>query len=68
MTNMSREELIKHIEELFPADESGEQHAKIGKRLLAQAKREVVGWEEEPIEVLRRYAELCTAEENRLCR
>ncbi|MGR9052754.1 MAG: hypothetical protein ACU84J_08910 [Gammaproteobacteria bacterium] len=56
-----REEAIRHIENLYPADADYEDTAAIGRELLAQAKREVLGWRNEPTAVLIRYAELCTA-------
>ena len=60
---MDREQAIQQIEGLFPTDSQYEETNKIGERLLAQAKREVVGWRTEPTEVLIRYAELCLVEE-----
>lgn len=65
---MNREQAIAEIEGLFPADSQYEEGAKVGQRLLEQAKREVAGWRTEPTEVLVRYAELCVAEENRQAR
>ncbi|KKN33629.1 hypothetical protein LCGC14_0801670 [marine sediment metagenome] len=62
---MTKEEAIQQIEGLFPTDSQYEETNKIGERLLAQAKRELIGWRIEPTEVLIRYAELCQAEECR---
>jgi len=62
---MDRKQAIAQIEGLFPTDSQFEETNKIGDRLLAQAKREVIGWRTEPTEVLIRYAELCQAEEVR---
>jgi len=62
---MTREEAISLIEGLFPTDSQYEGTNKIGERLLAQAKSEVIGWRTEPTEVLIRYAELCQQEEVR---
>ena len=59
---------ISQIEGLFPTDSQYAETTTIGERLLAQAKREVQGWRNEPTEVLVRYAELCVAEENRQTR
>lgn len=63
-----REKAIAEIEGLFPDDSEYEAGAKVGQRLLAQAKREVEGWRTESTEVLIRYAQLCMAEENRQAR
>ena len=60
---MDREQAIQQIEGLYPTDSQYTETNKIGERLLAQAKREVIGWQNEPTEVLIRYAELCIAEE-----
>ena len=65
---MEREQAIQMIEGLFPADSQYIKTSEIGERLLAQAKMEVVGWRNEPTDVLIRYAELCMAEENRQAR
>ncbi len=61
---MDREEAIKAIDFLFPADSEYPASAKLGQELLEQAKREVVGWRTEPTEVLIRYAELCIDKDN----
>jgi len=65
---MDREQTIKEIEGLFPADSEYPEGAEVGQRLLEQAKREVCGWRTESTEVLIRYAQLCIAEENRQAR
>jgi len=62
---MEREEAISIIKNLFPADAPYSNTAEIGQKLLEQAKREIMGWETEPTEVLVRYAQLCITEENR---
>lgn len=56
---MTREEAIRNIEDLYPADSRYEDTAEVGRQLLEQAKHEVCGWRTEPTEVLIRYAELC---------
>ena len=58
---MNREEAIRHIENLYPADSPYD--PTIGQELLAQAKREVNDWRTEPTEVLIRYAQLCIQKE-----
>ena len=65
---MDREQAIQEIEGLFPTDSQYDKTNEVGERLLAQAKREVVGWRNEPTEILIRYAELCISEENRQMR
>ena len=65
---MEREKAIQEIEGLFPADSNYEKTNEIGERLLAQAKKELKGWRDEPTPILVRYAELCIAEETRLVR
>lgn len=62
---MTRNEAIKTIETLYPADSQYGDTAEFGRQLLAQAKREVNGWRTEPTEVLIRYAHLCINEERR---
>jgi len=62
---MTREEAIRCIESLYPADSVYEPTAKIGNVLLDQARREVNGWRTEPTDVLVRYAQLCIETENR---
>ena len=61
---VDREEAIRHIEMLFPADSGYEKTAEIGRRLLDQAKRAVGGWRTESTAVLIRYADLCIREGN----
>ncbi|SDP70402.1 hypothetical protein [Desulforhopalus singaporensis] len=61
---MTREEAIKHIEMLFPADSEYSHSREIGKRLLKQAKEELEGWRSESTPVLVRYAQLCIEMEN----
>ena len=56
---MTRDQAIRTIESLYPADSEYPDTAEVGERLLAQAKREVEGWRTEPDAVLVRYAELC---------
>lgn len=41
---MDREEAIRHIEALYPADSVYDDTAEIGRELLEQARREVSGW------------------------
>jgi hypothetical protein len=48
----SREELIRIIERLYPADAEYEDTAEIGRRLLARARGKCADWREEPSEVL----------------
>lgn len=57
---MTREEIIREIEGLYPPDETD-----IGVRLLEQAKRELKDWRTEPTEVLYRLMEICRNEEER---
>ncbi len=62
---MTREDAIREIESLYPADSEYETTALIGQSLLEQAKREKMsGWRAEPTEVLIRYAQLCQEEEH----
>jgi len=56
---MTREEAIRHIEALYPADSDYKDTAEIGRQLLERIKREVNDWRSEPNAVLVRYAELC---------
>jgi hypothetical protein len=65
---MTRNEAIRAIDSLYPADAVHPVTAKIGRELLEQAKREVNGWRNEPDDVLIRYAELCIEEERRPAR
>ena len=60
---MTREEAIRNIEGLFPADSQYPDNAEKGQALLEQAKRETNNWRNEPDAVLIRYAQLCIAEE-----
>lgn len=63
---MDRETAIEYIANLFPADSEYEETADIGKALLERAKREVLGWRNEPTAVLVRYAQLCIQKEHKL--
>ena len=56
---MTRENAVKNIERLYPADAEHQDTAAIGQELLNRAKREVAGWRCEPTEVLIRYSQLC---------
>ena len=58
-------EYISQIASLYPADSEYNASADIGKKLLEQAKMEVLGWRNEPTAVLLRYMELCIATERR---
>lgn len=62
---LSRDEAIKIIQELFPADSRHMHAADTGRRLLDQARREVEDWRNEPTPVLLRYAWLCAEEDRR---
>ena len=56
-----RDELITKIEGLYPTDSQFSETNEIGKKLLDQARQEVENknWRDLPIEILKRYAELC---------
>ena len=55
-----REELIDNIEGLWPADSEYEDTARLGRQILEESRVEAkVGWRDEPVEVLRIYAEKC---------
>jgi len=60
-----RQQAIKVIEGLFPADADNDKTREIGERLLAQAKRERIGWRSQTTSVLCHYADLCVAEEEK---
>lgn len=69
---MTRDEAIKTIEQLYPADDRMfPDAAMVGQSLLEQAQNEVgtkLTWRNEPTKVLIRYAELCLEEEKRQTR
>lgn len=54
-----RARLIALIEKSFPADSAKHFTASIGTRLLQRARDDVAGWRNDPLDVLRRYAQLC---------
>lgn len=54
-----REKVIAQIEALYPADSVYPMTSAIGIRLLRQARDDFNDWRDEPIAVLRRYADLC---------
>jgi len=58
---MTREEAIKTIESLFPADADYGPKAVVGIQLLREARDHVAGWRTESMAVLKRYATLCIA-------
>ena len=64
---MTRDEAIRHIKALYPADSEYPETAAMGERFLKQAKAEVAGWETECDAVLIRYAELCLDKESSDC-
>lgn len=61
------ERAIAIIEQLYPEDSIYGSCAKIGRKLLQQAKQEtgfvVQNWRQLPFRTLKRYAELCIAAE-----
>ena len=62
---MTREDAIRIIEDLYPADSQFNMTAARGQEILDRAKREVASWRQEETPVLIRYAELCIDEEGR---
>ena len=56
---MTREQVIREIEALFPADSIYEETAAIGQQLLEQAKRRAEDWRNLPDAVLFEYMRLC---------
>ena len=58
---MTREDAIKLIENLYPADSEYSDTAAIGQELLNQAERE--NWRSAPTEILIHYANLCISKE-----
>ena len=61
-----REAAIQTISDYYPTDSQYPETGAIGKKLLAQAKREkqsILTWRDEPTSVLIRYAELCRQRE-----
>lgn len=65
---MTRDEAISIIEQLYPADSQYQDTSAIGRQLLQRAQDEVAGWRTAPDAVVIRYAELCEAEENKQTR
>lgn len=59
--NTTREENIKIIEELYPADSEYAQASQIGTSLLLEAIARI-GWRELPTSIITEYAELCLKE------
>ena len=57
---MKRDEAIKTIEGLLPADSEYPDTANLGKKFLEQAKNEINNWRDQPTNVLIRYAQLCS--------
>lgn len=66
--SMPRDEAIRKIETLFPADSPHHSVRLVGHELLDRARREATDWREEPTAVLQRYAELCEEQELALAR
>jgi len=58
-----RETMIQDIEGLFPADSQYFETRQIGIQLLEKAKREANNWRDLPDNIIKRYWELCVAEE-----
>lgn len=60
-----RQQAIRSIEQLFPADSPHLILRETGRRLLQLAQMERTEWRYEPTGVLMRYAELCAEEQAR---
>lgn len=66
MNGPTRDQAVRIIEDLFPADSEHLTTATIGHELLDQARRDCTDWRNERIDILLRYAELCQQKEYRL--
>jgi len=66
MARDKRTKAIETIELLYPADSQFPDTARIGRKLLEQAKQEVETWRNESDDVLLRYAELCEIEDRKI--
>jgi hypothetical protein len=58
-----RNRLIAQIEPLYPPDCEYPDTCAIGRQLLVQAQEEAKNWRDEPLPILRRFAQLCIEEE-----